>query len=200
DLSGDGGERRPVELDSVPDHVKKAVLAAEDSDFYHHSGTNPLALVRAVASTAVGHAQGGSTITQQLAKLNYTGRQHSLFRKAREVFYASALEERYSKNDLLRRYLNQVYFGEGAYGIYAAAHTFFGVDPAQLTPAQAATLAGKIESPSGLDPRQRPDDVIKRRDHVLRAMGQHGWLAKPDLDAALAEPMNLAPPQPPGVS
>src|SRR6185503_11306305 len=120
--------------------------------------------------------------------------------KVREVFYASALEERYSKDDLLQRYLNQVYFGEGAYGIYAASHTFFGVDPAQLTPAQAATLAGKIHSPSALDPRTKPDDVIRRRNHVLEGMAHHGWLAKPDLDAALAEPMTLAPPQPPGIS
>jgi penicillin-binding protein 1A len=199
-LSGDDGRRQVVELDAVPEHVQRAVLAAEDADFYDHSGVNPLALVRAVASTALGHTQGGSTITQQLAKLNYTGGSRTLFRKVREVFYASALEERYSKDDLLRRYLNQVYFGEGSYGIYAAAHTFFGVDPAQLTPAQAATLAGKIRSPSGLDPRQRPDDVLKRRDQVLRAMAKHGWLARPDLDAALAEPMTIAPPQPPGVS
>jgi membrane peptidoglycan carboxypeptidase len=199
-LSGENGRRQIVELDAIPEHVRRAVLAAEDSDFYAHSGVNPLSLMRAVASTALGHTQGGSTITQQLAKLNYTGSHRSLFRKAREVFYASALEERYSKDELLQRYLNQVYFGEGSYGIYAASHTFFGVDPAQLTPAQAATLAGKIQSPSRLDPRQHPDDVIKRRDHVLRAMEKHGWLAKPDLDTALAEPMTLAPPQPPGVS
>ena len=199
-LSGDDGRRQIVELKDIPVPVRQAVLAAEDADFYQHSGVNPLALVRAVASTATGHTQGGSTITQQLAKLNYTGRQRSLFRKAREVFYASALEERYTKDQLLQRYLNQVYFGEGAYGIYAASHTFFGVDPAQLTPAQAAILAGKIHSPSALDPRTKPDDVIRRRNHVLEAMGHHGWLAKPDLDAALAEPMTLAPPQPPGVS
>src|SRR2546421_2538064 len=179
---------------------RRAVLAAEDADFYHHSGVNPLALLRAVAGTALGHTQGGSTITQQLAKLNYTGSSRTLFRKVREVFYASALEERYSKDDLLERYLNQVYFGEGAYGISAAAHTFFGVEPAQLTPAQAATLAGKIRAPSGLDPRTNPNAVVKRRDQVLRAMAKHGWLARPDLDAALAEPMALAPPQPPGVS
>jgi membrane peptidoglycan carboxypeptidase len=103
---------------------------------------------RAGRSQLGGHSQGGSTITQQLGKLNYTGSSRTLFRKVREVFYASALEERYSKNDLLTRYLNQVYFGEGAYGIFAAAHEFFGVDPAQLTPAQAATLAGKIRSPT----------------------------------------------------
>jgi len=200
DLSGEDGRRQVVDLDAVPEPVRRAVLAAEDADFYHHSGVNPLALLRAVAGTALGHTQGGSTITQQLAKLNYTGSSRSLFRKVREVFYASALEERYSKDELLRRYLNQVYFGEGAYGIYAAAHTFFGVDPAGLTPAQAATLAGKIRSPSGLDPRRNPDAVIRRRDQVLRAMARHGWLARPDLDAALAEPLNLAPPEPPGVS
>ena len=200
DLSGEDGRRQIVELDAVPETVQRAVLAAEDADFYHHSGVNPLAIVRALVSTALGHTEGGSTITQQLAKLNYTGSQRTVFRKAREVFYATALEERYSKADLLRRYLNQVYFGGGSYGISAAAHAFFGVDPAQLTRAQAATLAGKIRSPSGLDPRRNPDPVIARRNQVLRAMAKHHWLSKADLDAALAEPMTLAPPQPPGVA
>ena len=199
-LSGDNGRRELIELDAIPEHVQRAVLAAEDAEFYHHSGTNPPAILRAVASTALGHTQGGSTITQQLAKLNYTGSQRSLFRKFREVFYASALEERYSKDDLLQRYLNQVYFGEGAYGIYSAAHSYFGVDPAQLTPAQAAMLAGKIQAPSRLDPRSKPDEVLGRRDQVLRAMEQHRWLTRTDLDIALAEPMNLTPPLPPGVN
>jgi penicillin-binding protein 1A len=199
-LSGVNGRRQIVELDAVPEHVQRAVLAAEDADFYEHSGVDPLAISRALVKTALGHTQGGSTLTQQLAKLNYTGSQRTVLRKFREVFYAAALEDRYSKKELLRRYLNQVYFGEGSYGIFAAAHSFFGVDPAQLTPAQAATLAGKIRSPSGLDPRERPEPVIKRRDQVLRAMNKHRWLSKADLDAALAEPMTLAPPQPPGVS
>jgi membrane peptidoglycan carboxypeptidase len=199
-LSGDNGRRQIVELETIPEHVRRAVLAAEDADFYSHSGVNPLSLIRAVGATALGRTQGGSTITQQLAKLNYTGGQRSLFRKVREVFYASALEERYSKDDLLQRYLNQVYFGEGSYGLYAAAHSFFGVDPAQLTVAQAATLAGKIQAPSRLDPRKDPGAVVARRDHVLRSMAKQGWLAQADLDAALAEPMTLAPPQPPGIS
>ena len=199
-LSGDNGRRQVIGLDAIPEHVRRAVLAAEDADFYHHSGTNPLALMRAVARTALGSSQGGSTITQQLAKLNYTGGERSLFRKVREVFYASALEARYSKDDLLQRYLNQVYFGEGSYGLYAASHSYFGVDPAQLTPAQAATLAGKIQAPSRLDPRKHPEQVIQRRDHILRAMAKHGWLSQTELDAALAEPMTLAPPQPPGIS
>lgn len=199
-LSGDNGRRQIVELETIPEHVRRAVLAAEDADFYEHSGTNPLSLIRAVGATALGRTQGGSTITQQLAKLNYTGGQRSLFRKVREVFYASALEERYSKDDLLQRYLNQVYLGEGSYGLYAASHSFFGVDPAQLTVAQAATLAGKIQAPSRLDPRQDPGAVVARRDQVLRNMAKQGWLAQADLDAALAEPMTLSPPTPPGVS
>ena len=199
-LSEDHGRRELVDLAAIPEHVRRAVLAAEDAEFYHHSGTNPLAIVRAVANTVTGDTQGGSTITQQLAKLNYTGSHRSLFRKAREVFYASALERRYTKDQLLQRYLNQVYFGEGAYGIYAAAHSFFGVDPAQLTPAQAAMLAGKIQAPTRLDPRRHPDQVLARRDHILRAMEKQGWLSRPDLDLALAEPMQLAPPQPPGVN
>ncbi len=200
DLSGEDGRRQIVELGVVPEHVKRAVLAAEDAEFFEHSGVNPLAIGRALVRTAFGRTQGGSTITQQLAKLNYTGSQRTVFRKVREVFYATALEERYSKQDLLRRYLNQVYFGEGSYGIHAAAHAYFGVDPAQLTPAQAATLAGKIRAPSALDPRKSPDTVVQRRDQVLRAMHKHRWLSKADLDTALADPMTLAPPQPPGVS
>ena len=198
-LSGEDGRREIVELDTTPPHVERAVLAAEDADFYRHSGVNPVAIGRALIRTALGSTQGGSTITQQLAKLNYTGSQRTVFRKVREVFYATALEERYSKKELLRRYLNQVYFGEGAYGIAAAATSFFAVGPDQLTPAQAATLAGKIRSPSRLDPRRDPEAVTKRRDQVLRAMAGHGWLSRPDLDAALAEPMTLAPPRPPGV-
>ena len=199
-LSGEDGRRQVVALDTIPPHVRHAVLAAEDADFYRHSGVNPLAIVRAVGSTALGDTQGGSTITQQLAKLNYTGSQRSLFRKVREVFYASALEARYSKDELLNRYLNQVYFGEGSNGIYAASHTFFGVDPAQLTPAQAATLAGKIQAPSRLDPRTDPVSVTQRRDQVLRAMARHGWLDKAALDASLAEPLTVAPPRPPGIT
>ena len=105
-LSGEDGRRQVVELDAVPEHVRRAVLAAEDADFYRHSGVNPLSIMRAVVSTALGHTQGGSTITQQLAKLNYTGSRRSVFRKFSEVFYASALEQRYSKDELLRRYLN----------------------------------------------------------------------------------------------
>ncbi len=116
----DKAERRvPVTVDSLPDHVKEAVLAAEDQDFYSHNGVDSTAIFRAFLRNARGQRQGGSTITQQLAKLNYTAGERTSCRKFREVLYASKLEKRYTKDELLERYLNQVYFGEGAYGIDA---------------------------------------------------------------------------------
>jgi penicillin-binding protein 1A len=193
----DGAQRRePVPLDAVPEHVKHAVLAAEDANFYDHAGVDPSAVIRAVVRNAQGGRQGGSTITQQLAKINYTGSQRTWFRKLREAQYAVRLEKKYSKDELLERYLNQVYFGEGAYGIAAAAKTFFGVGPEQLTPAQAATLAGKIRAPEALDPRTEPDDVVDRRNDVLDGMKKHGWLDDGRHEQARAEPLALAPEQP----
>jgi penicillin-binding protein 1A len=194
----DGGQRvQPVKLADLPPHVRNAVLAAEDARFYRHPGVDALALARAAFNNLRGGSeQGGSTITQQLAKINYTHRQRTIFRKLKEVLYAAQLERHFSKDELLQRYVNQVYFGEGAYGISAAAQEFFGVAPGRLTPAQAALLAGKIHSPEGLDPRKDPAAVQERRDHVLHLMHDHGWLAAADLDAALAEPVKLAPPQP----
>jgi penicillin-binding protein 1A len=186
--------REPVKLRELPPHVRNAVLAAEDEEFYHHSGIDPSALLRAFAHTATGRTQGGSTITQQLAKINYTAGERTVLRKLKEVLYATKLERRYSKDTLLQRYLNQVYFGGGAYGIEAAAQTYFGVPAKDLTPAQAALLAGKIRSPESLDPRKRPDAVKERRDQVLANMHQQGWLKDADYKAAVASAVELAPP------
>jgi membrane peptidoglycan carboxypeptidase len=191
--------RAIVPLAQIPVHVRRAVLAAEDQNFYRHSGVDPSAVLRALVSTVRGHLQGGSTITQQLAKINYTARERSILRKLREVLYASSLERHYTKDQLLERYLNQVYFGDGAYGIDAAAEAFFGVHAAQLTPAQAATLAGKIRAPEGLDPRRDPEAVIARRNRVIDSMAARGWLPAGEAAAARVEPMKVVPPQPPGV-
>ncbi|HVE47380.1 MAG TPA: transglycosylase domain-containing protein [Acidimicrobiales bacterium] len=189
----DGAKRLdPVRLDRLPDHVPKAVLAAEDANFYDHEGVDPAAILRALVRTAQGSLQGGSTITQQLAKLNYTKSEKTLLRKVRELQYAVRLEDRYSKDELLERYLNQVYFGEGAYGISSASQSYFGVGPDALSPQQAALLAGKIKSPEILDPRTRPDRVRARRDQVLRNMAKHGWLKPDQLSAALAAPIELS--------
>jgi penicillin-binding protein 1A len=192
-----GVEYEPVRLEALPAHVTRAVLAAEDGDFYHHSGVDPAAVFRALLHDARGgDLQGGSTITQQLAKLNYTGSKRTVFRKFREVLYTSRLEQRYSKDELLERYINQVYYGDNAYGIGAAARRFFGTEPARLSPAQAALLAGKIRAPEHLDPRARPRAVQGRRDQVLRNMREHGWLTAGRLASALATPVEVVAPQP----
>ena len=189
-------QREPVALSSLPRHVINAVLAAEDANFYSHSGVDPSAVLRAALNTAKGNSQGGSTVTQQLAKLNYAGSSRTVLRKLREVLYASKLESKYSKDELLERYLNQVYFGEGAYGIVLASQTFFAVPPERLTVDQAATLAGKIRAPSALDPYGNPAAVRARRDQVLRNMSRHGWVDGADLASALAAPLEPAPRRP----
>ncbi|MGI8809041.1 MAG: transglycosylase domain-containing protein [Acidimicrobiales bacterium] len=186
-------QRDPVRLDQLPPHVTQAVLAAEDADFYSHSGVDPSAVFRAMINNARGQSQGGSTITQQLAKLNYVGSSRTFLRKFKEVLYASKLEGKYSKDELLERYLNQVYFGEGAYGVALASQSFFGVPPERLNPAQAATLAGKIRSPNGLDPYKDPETVQSRRDQVLRNMSRRGWLGGAELESALASPLDVGP-------
>ncbi|HMC42066.1 MAG TPA: transglycosylase domain-containing protein, partial [Acidimicrobiales bacterium] len=199
-----GTQRRDlIHLRQLPAHVPHAVLAAEDANFYRHSAIDPAALIRAIVRDVQGdRVQGGSTITQQLAKLNYTGSRHTLLRKLREVLYASELERDHTKDQLLERYLNQVYFGEGAYGVTAAARTFFGVEPEQLSPAQAATLAGKIRAPERLDPGTDPAAVLTRRDQVLALMHRHSWLTRPQLDEARAAKLGLAgqKPAPPAVA
>jgi len=196
-----GGERRRpiVKVKDLPEHVRQAVLAAEDKDFYSHGGVDPSGVLRALFRTAGGDTQGGSTITQQLAKNNYTAGERTFLRKFREVLYATKLEQKYTKDELLERYLNQIYLGEGAYGMPAASETFFGVPAAKLTPAQAALLAGKIRSPEGLDPRKDLKRVTVRRDQVLDAMRRLDWLDKQQHAQALAEPVTLAPPAPVGI-
>lgn len=188
-------QRDPVRLGQLPPHVVRAVLAAEDADFYSHSGVDPSAVFRAMVNSARGQTQGGSTITQQLAKLNYVGSNQTFLRKFKEVLYASKLENKYSKDQLLERYINQVYFGDGSYGIALASQTFFGVPPEKLTPAQAAMLAGKIRSPSGLDPYKDPATVQSRRNQVLRIMAKHHWLAGAELESSLSSPLGVAPRQ-----
>jgi penicillin-binding protein 1A len=194
-----GEARIPVAIETLPAHVSRALLAAEDEHFYDHSGVDPEAVFRALWSTARGKVEGGSTITQQLAKINYTAGERTVLRKLKEVLYASRLEKDYSKTQILERYLNQVYFGAGAYGIEAAARAHFGIPAAELSPAQAALLMGKLRAPEILDPRKRPEAVERRRDQVLRNMAEEGWLPPAALRAALAEPVVLAPSRPAAV-
>ena len=191
----DKSERRvPIQVDALPEHVTQAVLAAEDQDFYSHDGVDSSAIFRAFLRSAQGRTQGGSTITQQLAKINYTARERTVLRKLKEVLYATQLEKRYSKDELLERYLNQIYFGDRAYGINAAAEVYFDKPADQLTAPEAALIAGKIRAPEAVDPREEPEPTKVRRDQVLRNMAEEGWLTKAELDEAIATPVALPPP------
>ena len=199
----DGVRRDPVGLDEVPPMVRSMILAAEDRRFYDHEGFDARAILRAATSNvrAGGVTQGASTITQQLAKGNITGDDRTPARKVREIVHARALEDALSKDELFERYLNEVYFGAGAYGIGAAARTYFGRTVAELEVHQAAMLAAVIRAPSVLDPWTNGEGVIARRNAVLRLAAEDGALDAPALHAAIAAPLGVldAPLRPPVV-
>jgi penicillin-binding protein 1A len=164
--------RQPVRLENVSPWVPKAMVAIEDRRFYHHGGVDPEGIVRAlVADVRAGRAvQGGSTITQQLVRNLYIGREKTLKRKLVEACLAVKLNRSWPKDRILQAYMNQVYYGNHAYGIEAAAQTYFSRHAGGLTLAQAALLAGLPQAPSGFDPFHEPDAARTRRNAVLRAM------------------------------
>jgi len=171
--------RTDVPLESLPEHVRQAVLAAEDEGFYGHSGVSPTGIFRALFRNVKGGgvSQGGSTITQQFAKTKFKlSRERSLSRKLKEVMVSIKLERKLSKDEIFERYLNTIYFGRGAYGIEAAAKTYFGVPSRALKVEQAAVLATLIRSPEGGDPARRPELAKKRWTAVLVNMAEEGWL------------------------
>ncbi|MEL6985902.1 MAG: biosynthetic peptidoglycan transglycosylase, partial [Actinomycetota bacterium] len=152
--------REPIALDDVPQVVIDAILTIEDADFYEHDGVNLRGTVRALVENvnAGGITQGGSTITQQLVKLSILTSEQNLSRKSTEAFYALRLERQMTKDEILERYLNEVYFGSGSYGVQAAAETYWGYeDASQLGWAEAALLAGIIRSPARFDPTNFPE-------------------------------------------
>ncbi len=188
-------DRREVGLDAVADVFEAAVIAVEDRRFQDHHGVDGGAIVRAaLANAEAGEVeQGGSTITQQYVKNTITGPAVTMERKIREAVAAWQLEDRYTKDEILERYLNTVYFGKGAYGIRAASLRFFDIEPAELTLQQAALLAGLIASPSGYDPYEHPDRARARRGRVLAAMVEVGEITQQDADRAEDSPLGLAP-------
>jgi penicillin-binding protein 1A len=190
-------DRRIVALDQVPEHLRNAVITAEDRKFWEHRGYDLEGMGRALMANirARGVAQGGSTITQQLAK-TIVGSEQTLDRKLTELAYAVALEQELSKDQLLERYLNQVYFGAGAYGVAAAAEQFFGVGPESLTVEQAAVLASLIRSPVNRDPRRDPDGALQRRNAILTGMVEEGHLTPEEGQVAMASPLSVVPPRP----
>src|SRR5262245_4707681 len=192
--------RRLVSLDAVPRHVIQAFLATEDADFFDHHGLDLGALARAawVNLRAGGEVrQGGSTITQQLAKSLLLGSERTLQRKLREMLLAMRIEARFSKQQILEMYLNQIYFGAGAYGIAEAARTFFDKDVAELSLSEAALLAGLPKAPSAFSPTRRPEVAEERRRFVLERMRELGSIdADAEREALAARPRIAAPGRP----
>lgn len=195
ELRGDQ-DREIIAIAEMPDALKKAVIAIEDSDFYNHTGVNWKAVIRAVWANVVKGSvvQGGSTITQQYVKNAYVGPKRTLWRKIQEANLAYQLEQKYSKNKILELYLNDIYFGHGSYGIFTAARKYFDKAPQQLTLGECAMLAGVIRSPSYYDPYTRPQEVMARRRLVLLRMLKMNFITEDQLEAADNEPLTLAPP------
>ncbi len=189
-----------VGLEDMPDHLIQAVLAIEDRRFYSHMGIDPWGLVRAMThNLREGRlAQGGSTITQQLAKNLFLSHERTLRRKVQEALLAVWLEATYTKDEILAAYLNRVYLGAGAYGVDAAARTYFGIGVEDVSVQQAALLAGLLKAPSRFSPTSNPELAEARAAVVLEAMVDAGFLdALPDAPAA-AGPVPV-PPRRPGV-
>jgi penicillin-binding protein 1A len=176
---------RPVQVKQLPPHIIEAFMAIEDRRFYTHWGVDPRGLLRAAWSNATGNGmtQGGSTITQQLAKFTFLTPERSLTRKAREMLIAFWLEARLSKDEILERYLSNVYFGDNVYGLRAASMHYFYRQPEKLTLSQSAMLAGLVQAPSRLAPTKNPKLAAKRARMVLNAMAAAGYLTDAQANA-----------------
>ena len=180
----------PVSLKDLPRHVPQAFIAIEDRRFYAHWGIDPMGVSRAMFANLMrrGVAQGGSTITQQLAKNLFLTQERTLKRKIQEVALALWLERKLKKIEIIELYLNRVYFGAGAYGIEAAAQRYFGKGAQKLTVAEAAMLAGLVRSPSRLAPSHNPEGAQRRAQIVLAAMVEMKFVSDDTAKAALMRP------------
>ncbi|MDE7303271.1 MAG: transglycosylase domain-containing protein [Oscillospiraceae bacterium] len=169
-----------VRMEELPEFYIKAVICAEDKRFYTHRGVDPRAVARAVAHDlkTLSPEQGGSTITQQLAKNFYYTQEKRLERKFAEVFTAFDIEEEFSKDDIFELYVNSIYFGDGYYGISAAAEGYYGKTPDQLTDYECAMLAGIPNAPSAYSPDKNPDLAEQRLKQVLDRMVECGEMTE----------------------
>jgi penicillin-binding protein 1A len=193
-----GENRTPVKLAQIPDHVVKAFVAIEDPNFYNHIGVDPRGVARAAYKSGLyflglpgGRLEGGSTITQQLARDAWLSQDITVTRKIQEAWVALQLERNYTKDEILEMYVNQIYYGRGAYGIEAAARTFFGKEVGELTLAEGAQLAGMVNGPSYFDPYEHMEDSIERRNLVLKAMDNEDFITEAEFAAAKAEEPKL---------
>jgi len=172
--------REYAPINEIPETVKKAFLAAEDSSFYHHSGFDIMGITRAIIIDVISGElkQGGSTITQQLAKQLYTDREKSFRRKAAEIFIAKELERRYSKEQILELYLNQIYFGHGIYGVKSAAAFFLSKELENINIAEAALLASIPSAPNRFSPFRNPGLSRERSMNIMFSLTASGYITK----------------------
>jgi penicillin-binding protein 1A len=189
-----GGAAMP--LRELPPYVPNAFIAIEDRRFYKHHGVDPWGILRAAAADLMhrGAAQGGSTITQQLAKNLFLTQERTLTRKLQEALLALWLEHKFTKPQILELYLNRVYFGAGAYGVEAAAQRYFGKSARRLTLPEGAMLAGLVQSPSRLAPTRNPDGAERRAQLVIAAMAQQNMISGQAAKLALISPARAKQP------
>lgn len=182
-----------VRLNQIPIDVIHAVISIEDQRFYKHNGINYLAILRAFFQNMIsGEIEaGGSTITQQLAKNVFLTHERTYTRKLKEFILTKKIERTYSKEEIMERYLNQIYFGEGAWGIQRASQTYFGKDVSELSLSESAMLAGLIKAPSALSPIKNLEKAIERRNIVLNVMKNEGYIEKSDVIKAKERPIVL---------
>ena len=183
--------RLPIDINKVPKNLQNAFIAAEDNRFYDHIGVDPIGILRAVVTnlTNCGIAQGGSTITQQLAKNAFLSQDQTLKRKIQEAILALELERKYSKKEILEMYMNQIYFGRGAYGIQTAAHTYFGKDVGDLTLAECAMIAGLPKSPNYYS--SSVNEATARKNVVVGQMEKYGYITPSQAEEAKKSSLDI---------
>ncbi len=181
---------RTINIREVPPYLPNAFIAIEDRRFHSHFGIDPIGITRALVRNirSRGTMQGGSTLTQQLAKNLFLTQDRTASRKIQEAILALWLEQTYSKDQILELYLNRVYFGSGAYGVEAAAQRYFGKSARSVNIAEAAMLAGLVQAPSRLAPNRNPDAAEKRAQLVLAAMSEQGFVSENAAKTALVAP------------
>ncbi|HSO18056.1 MAG TPA: penicillin-binding protein 1A, partial [Desulfosarcina sp.] len=187
-------KRTPISIEQIPPDLKQALIATEDRQFYSHSGIDLKGILRALIKDILAgqFVEGASTITQQLAKTLFLTPQKTITRKIREAILAVQLERRYTKDELLALYLNQIYFGSGAYGVESAARLFFGIPASRMDLAQCALIAGLPKAPSRYSPLVDPDLAARRRNLVLRIMRDQKLISDDQYRQAAAQPVPSA--------
>lgn len=187
--------RKPIPLRQIPTTLQQAFLAIEDSRFYDHPGVSYPDIIRAfIKNLSAGQfVQGGSTITQQLAKVLFLTPERKLKRKIREALLALEIERRFTKDEILEFYMNQIYLGSGAYGVQAAARIYFGKTVAQLTLAESAMIAGLPKAPTRFNPKTNPEKALNRRNLVIKRMRASGFITEEQEKTAREAPIEVIP-------